>query len=281
MYGTYNECRYQITGWWDVDILMLPYIIFIFSHKFGILLFILFLYCIDILFSIFVSFLVVLKMKRVYNPEIDREDCLTSISPEDNKEEKSTVSINVRLGRAVVPMKLKDDYKVQFQSTMTQFFDNPNEDVPNGDQQGQGKRFQRKTRSSNDQHIFANIRKKRKTKNDHEKLSKGLMNVYSEMRHNLIQTVENMKRTNLNELDAKFKSMSEFKDDMNCQILRRLDDVENKMTKICKGSVENEILKKHVDQLEKKMHVESNILKERINELEKQMNILVSSSGDM
>ena len=190
-------------------------------------------------------------MKRVYNPEIDREDSLTSISSEDNKEENSTVSINVRLGCAVVPMKVKDDYKVQFQSTMTQFFDNPNEDVQDGDQQGQGKRFQRKTPSSNDQQTFSKIRKKRKTKNDNEKLSKGLMNVYSQIRYNLIQTVENMKRTNLNELNAKFESMGEFKDDMNRQILRRLDDIENKMTKICNGGVENETLKKHVDQLEK------------------------------
>lgn len=68
---------------------------------------------------------------------------------------------------------------------------------------------------------------------------------------------------------------------MKCQILRRLDDIEKKMTKICKGDVENEIIKKNVDSLEKKMHVKNNILKERINELGKQMNILILSSGDM
>ena len=50
-------------------------------------------------------------MKRVYNPDVDREDFLALISPDTDEEQKSTVLNNVKLGRRVKLMKLIGNYE--------------------------------------------------------------------------------------------------------------------------------------------------------------------------
>ena len=222
-------------------------------------------------------------MKRVYNPDVDREDSLAPISPDRDEDQESTAPNNIKLGRTVKLVKIKGNCKGSFQTTMTQFIDASSDGVQGGDLQGRRRSFKGKNPSSYDCRTFAKIRKKCKTKNDHEKIPKGLMNLYSQMRYNLIQTVEKMKKVNVNELNMKFEKVSEFRCDVNhnCQILKRLDVIENRMMKIREDDVENGILKKHIDQLEKKMDIENTILKKHIDKLERQISILTASSVGM
>ena len=202
-------------------------------------------------------------MKRSYNKE-------------DQYKAESTVSVNVRSGYTVVPLSFKDDNKKQFQSTLTQFFDDSGDDLNKKEDIRLGRVTPNKGTSIRNPYFFEKIRKKRKTKNEQEKVSKELMSLYSQLRLNLIQTIENIKNCNLNELNNEFENLKEYKSKINSEILERLDIIDTKLNNICQECTDNRIfqdaLQEQFTKLESKLNIENQILKDRIQLLEKREN---------
>ena len=202
-------------------------------------------------------------MKRSYNKE-------------DQYKAESTVSVNVRSGYTVVPLSFKDDNKKQFQLTLTQFFDDSGDDLNKKEDIRPGRVTPNKATSIRNPYFFEKIRKKRKTKNEHEKVSKELMSLYSQLRLNLIQTIENIKNCNLNELNNEFENLKEYKSKINSEILERLDTIDTKLNNICQECTDNrtfqDALQEQFTKLESKLNIENQILKDRIQLLEKREN---------
>ena len=119
---------------------------------------------------------------------------------EDQSKAQSTVSVNVRSGYTIEPLTFKDNNK-KIQSTLTQFFDDSGDDLNKKEELRPGRVTPNKGTSIHNPYFFEKICKKRKTKNDDEKVSKDLMSLYSQLRLNLIQTIGNIKNINLNELN--------------------------------------------------------------------------------